>query len=97
VAEPDTRSASVFVDELDAGLLEGAFDGQKSGSTRLVCAGFELADGDNTDQGFVGQLLLSPIKEPARSPALFWRDHHLMIAKLADSINSVGKQLTPNK
>jgi hypothetical protein len=55
-----------------------------------VAAGFELPDGHNPDCGPVGEILLAPIEEATRSPALFWRDHRqpVWLKRLIRSIAS---------
>jgi hypothetical protein len=73
--QPDTRAATILVDEFDAGLFESLpDDGQRRaarfGSTRLY-----LSNGYNADAGMICEILLTPIKEASRCPALLGGDH----------------------
>ncbi|MGB8671912.1 MAG: hypothetical protein WCD29_19365 [Pseudolabrys sp.] len=73
--KPQTRAASVFVDEFDAGDLECTSYDLKGCSTRLTGLSLKLVNGYDAHARPLGQFLLAPCKKAARSPALFWGNH----------------------
>jgi hypothetical protein len=91
IAEPDAGSASVLIDELDAGSFKCSPDHGERGSAWLVRAALELAHGDDTDRGLVCEVLLTPIEKAPGGPALFRRDHRSSMHEMTDSINYVEK------
>ena len=60
-----------------------------------MAAGLELPDGHDPDCSPVGEILLAPIEEAARSATLLWRDHHRPgLPQMTDSINYIEFRLT---
>jgi hypothetical protein len=69
------NSWSLSVRKLDPRTLKSLFDNRQGGSARLSLAGLELSNGDNSNGGSVGQLLLAPIKKCSSSSALCGCEH----------------------
>jgi hypothetical protein len=79
-AQSDAGAAAILVEELDAACFQCARDYFNCGSTRFAESGFELADCHNADPGPIRELLLRPIEEPTRGPALRGSDHERNLA-----------------
>jgi hypothetical protein len=75
LAEPDTRSASILIDKLDAGGFESTPDDFDSRAARLACTSFELMHGHDCDSGEFREIGLIPPQESARRSALPRCDH----------------------
>jgi hypothetical protein len=74
-SQPYPRSASVLVDELDAGAFESAPNYLKGRATRLTYPRFKLVHGHDTHARVPSEFLLAPSKQPSGCPTLAWRDH----------------------
>jgi hypothetical protein len=61
LSNPYAWSATVLVDELDAGFLEGSSYDIKGRATWLAPLLFELVDGHDADARSISQVLLAPI------------------------------------
>ena len=61
-SKPNTRATAVFIDELDAGILKGAFYDLKGRASRLAPLFFELVDSHDADVRAISQVLLAPTK-----------------------------------
>jgi spermidine synthase len=59
-SKPNTGATAVLVDELDAGILEGALDYLESRASWRACPGFQLMNRHNTDTGCTSKILLTP-------------------------------------
>jgi hypothetical protein len=60
LSKPNTGATAVLVDELDAGILEGALDYLESRASWRACPGFQLMNRHNTDTGCTSKILLTP-------------------------------------
>jgi hypothetical protein len=81
--KPDTWSAAIFIDELDASFLKGSSNNIKGRASRFACPSFELMHGYNSDARCISKFLLAPRKKPAPGPTLLGCDHPLLIAGFA--------------
>jgi hypothetical protein len=91
-AHPGT--AAVLVDEFDAGSFESLPQNNQGCTSRFGYTGLYLSNRHDTDPGLTGEILLAPIEEAARCPALRRCDHRANMTNWCDSINSVEKGLT---
>jgi hypothetical protein len=94
LAEPDTGSAPIFFDELDARRFKSSLDNVERGSSWLVCLRLKLAHCYDADRSLFCEILLAPIEKATRGSALFRCDHSSSMAETNDSINSVENRLT---
>lgn len=94
LSQPDTRSATVLIDELHAGQLEGAPNDIKRRATWLTYPGFKLVHGHDAHARVPSELLLVPSKQTASCSALTRRDHTGKVSKMRDSHNSIKIPLT---
>jgi hypothetical protein len=62
VSQPHPGAATIFVNEFNTPTLEGALNHVQGGPARLVCPGFDLANGDDAHTGMFGQLPLAPVQ-----------------------------------
>jgi hypothetical protein len=74
-AQTDTRSPTVFIDELYSRGLQGSTDYVKRGSPRRVNACLKLADGDDAHRCMLSQFQLTPVNQATCSSALCWGEH----------------------
>jgi hypothetical protein len=75
LAQAHTRAAAIFVDEFDAGAFESLPQDSNRCPPRLGYASFYLPNSHDTDASLTREVLLAPIKESARCPALRWCEH----------------------
>ena len=75
LSEPNSRTTSIGIDEVDAGCLEGPPDDIQSGVSRFAYADLQLVNRHDAYVGFGRKLLLRPSQEAPRGPALCWRQH----------------------
>jgi hypothetical protein len=75
LAKSDARATAVLVDEFDAGTFQGLSQHNQRCTSRFGYTGFYLSNSHDTDPGLISEILLAPIKEAARCPALCRRDH----------------------
>jgi hypothetical protein len=74
-AQTDAWATAIFLDEFDAGSLQGLPQHNKRCTSRFGYTGFYLSNSHDTDPGLISEILLAPIKETTRCPALCRRDH----------------------
>ncbi len=60
LAQTDTRSSTVFVDEFDSRGFESPPDHVESGPARTARSVFQLMDSNGTNSGFLREILLAP-------------------------------------
>ncbi len=70
LAQAHAWAAAVFVDEFDAGGLQGASNHIESRAARLAEFGLQLMHCHDANGGMGGKILLAPIKESACGPTL---------------------------
>ena len=75
LAESHARATTVFVDEFDAGALERLPQNNQGCTSRFGYTRFYLSNSHDTDPGVNSEILLAPIEEAARCPALCRRNH----------------------
>src|SRR6516165_5517312 len=92
--QPHTSTATVLVNELDAGDFKSSSNDIESGATRLTRPSLQLVHGYNSDSGFICKLLLAPSKKSPGCPALFRSDHPGIIPQTSDFYNSIRNILT---
>ena len=94
LSEPDTGTAAVFVDELDAGGLKRSSDHIERCLAWLTGLGFQLVHGDNANSRVSRQFRLTPLKQASGSPALAGGEHLRRVMRLSDSYNCIDFLLT---
>ncbi len=94
LAEPDAGSASIFFYELHTRRFKSSFYNVECCSTWLVRVRLKLAHCYDADPSFVCEVLLTPVEEATRGPALFRCDHSSRLRGMTDSINCVENRLT---
>ena len=77
--QANTRSAAVFIDELDSGPLQSSSNDVKGSPSGGVSACFELADGDNAYPGLFCQFHLAPVNQAAGRSALRSGEHFTIL------------------
>ena len=75
LAKSHAGAATVLVNEFDTSDLERTSYDLKGSSTRLTGPSLKLVHCYDAHARALGQFLLAPCKEAARSPALFWGNH----------------------
>ena len=75
LAKSHAGAATVLVNEFDTSDLERTSYNLKGSSTRLTGPSLKLVHCYDAHARALGQFLLAPCKEAARSPALFWGNH----------------------
>src|SRR5438874_1442825 len=68
--QPNARTSSILVDELDARGFKRAANDIKGGATRSAASCFQLMNGHNANRRMIRESLLAPFEKRARGPAL---------------------------
>jgi hypothetical protein len=68
--------SAILVDELDAGSFKSPSNNINGSAARLIRSRLELVNSHDPNTRFRCKVLLAPIQERARGPALLWRDHN---------------------
>jgi hypothetical protein len=79
--------SAVGVDELDAGLLKGPLYDLKRRASRSTRANLQLVNGNDPYPSELSEVLLVPVKEATRRPALLCGDHLQAVNQPWDSFN----------
>jgi hypothetical protein len=93
-SKPNAGPAAIFVDEFNTCALEGLLHNNECCMSGFGYTGFYLSNGHDADSRLASEILLAPIEETTRCPALCWRNHRSNIYPKCDSINYVEKRLT---
>ena len=70
LSEPHARASAVLLNEFDASGFQSAPNYFQSCSTRFIQSALEVTNGHDADSSSIGKLLLCPVEESARCPAL---------------------------
>ena len=70
LSQPHSWASAIFINELDAGTFNCTSNHLEGGSSRFARPGLDLTHGHDADPGLICKLLLCPVEEPARRPAL---------------------------
>jgi hypothetical protein len=74
-AQAHAGTAAVLLDKFDARTLEGLPQNNQGCTSRFGYTRFYQSNSHDTDSGVNSEILLAPIKEAARCPALCRRNH----------------------
>jgi hypothetical protein len=94
LSKAHTRSATICVDEFDAGFLKGTSYNFQGRTTRFARPSFQLMHRYDPDARSISKFLLAPRKEPAACSALRGRNHPRYMPDSSGSYNSIENLLT---
>jgi hypothetical protein len=70
LAQPNTWSSAIFVDEIDPSALESLLQDNKGCAARFGGPCFDLSNSHDPQPGMIGEVLLAPIEETSGCSAL---------------------------